>query len=93
MEGYEKYYPGVTKKLIDSYIEESIHRRSLEKVMVDCETANTSRGMNYALIVVFITVIGACVSAFLGSTIIGSIIGLGGLATLAYTFIQGKKSK
>lgn len=93
MEGYEKFYPGVTKVIIDSYIEESTHRRGLEKEMVKCETNNTSKGMNYALIVVGITVIGACVSAFLGSTVIGSIIGVGGLATLAYTFIQGRKSK
>ena len=93
MEGYEKFYPGVSKVLIDSYVDESNHRRELERKMVNCETANTTRGMNYALLVVIITVIGACISAYLGSTLIGSIIGVGGLATLAYTFIQGKKSK
>ena len=93
MSGYEKFYPGTTQKLIDSYIDESNHRRGLEKKMVDCEIANTSRGMNYALIVVMVTVVGACVSAYLGSTVIGSIIGVGGMATLAFTFIQGRKSK
>lgn len=61
--------------------------------MVKSEISNTSKGMNFALIVVGITVAGACLSAFLGSTVIGSLIGVGGLATLAYTFIQGKKSK
>ena len=91
--GYELYYPGVTKKLIDSFLDESSHRRELEKVMVKCETSRTIKGMNYALVVVIIAVLGACYSAFLGSTIIGSIIGVGGLSTLAYTFIQGKKSK
>lgn len=93
MEGYEKFYPKTTQKLIDSYINESEHRRRLEVKMVECEIKNTSRGMNYALIVVLITVIGACLSAYLNSTIIGSIIGVGGMATLAYTFIQGRKQK
>ncbi len=93
MAGYEALYPGTTKKIIDSYIDESNHRRSLENKMVDCEIKNTSKGMNFALIVVITTVIGACVSAYLNSTIIGSIIGVGGMATLAYNFIQGKKAK
>jgi uncharacterized membrane protein len=93
VEEYEKLYPGVTKILIDNFIDESTHRRDLEKEMVHCEISNTLKGMNYAMIVVFITVAGACVSAYLGSTVIGSIIGIGGLATLVHSFIQGKKAK
>jgi len=91
IEGYEKFYPGVAKRIIEDSIDEAIHRRSLEQKMVNCEVSNTSRGMNYALIVVFMAISGACVSAYFESTVIGSIIGIGGLATLAFTFIQGKK--
>lgn len=91
MEGYEKYYPGVTKRLIEDSINEGIHRRQLEEKMVSCEIKNTLRGMYFALIVVVLAIAGAVLSAYLGSTVIGSIIGIGGLATLAYTFIQGKK--
>ncbi len=93
LEGYEKFYPGATKRIIDNLIDDDNHKRSLELALVTSEIRNTAKGMNYALIVVIVTVCGACLSAYLGSTVIGSIIGVGGLATLAYTFIQGKKNK
>jgi uncharacterized membrane protein len=91
LEGYENFNPGTTKQLIDSFIAESSHRRDIEKEMVSCETKNTSRGMHYALLVVITTIIGACVCAYFDSPVIGSIIGVGGIATLAYNFIQGRR--
>lgn len=96
LKGYEGFYPGVTKVIIDNYISEGQHRRIQEQKIVESEINSTKLGQWLALFVVTMVLSSVCYCAYIGSTastIIGSIVGVGGLAALAYTFIQGRKKE
>ncbi|MCW3108455.1 MAG: hypothetical protein JWQ09_2961 [Segetibacter sp.] len=91
IKSYEENYPGVTRKIIDAFLEEGSHRQLLELKLVESEIEATKRGTNYALICVFIVVAACCYCAFLKSEVIAGILGAGGLATIVYVFIQGRR--
>lgn len=92
LKDYEVLYPGTTKAIIDNFMEESKHRREIEKSITDREDDNTKRGMNYALcsLVLILITVGVC--AYFDKTLIASVIGVGGLVTLVYNFIQGRRN-
>lgn len=93
LEQYEKFYPGITKVLIDEFQKQSSHRIKLESMAVASGIQNSKRGQIFAFILALIVIVGGFALIFLGKNIIGMTAVLGSIATLAGVFIYGNKIK
>ncbi len=93
MEAYEKIQPGITKILLDSFVEQSQHRMQLEKATINSGISNSKRGQVFAFILSLSVIIGGFVLVFMDKNVIGISAILGALATLVGIFIYGNKSK
>jgi uncharacterized membrane protein len=91
---YERVYPGAAKLFVDWVNEETAHRRAMEirdqanrHELEMHEARNSSRGLNYALIVCLAGFAAATWLGLTGHDIVAGIFGAVDLASLAGIFI------
>lgn len=93
LERYKEVMPDLPERIVKMAEKEGDHRRALEMKVVRGELNMKERGQWFGL---FIAVFTLSLSAFLvwnGHEIPGSIIGVGGVATLVAIFVTGKTKK
>jgi len=93
LSGYEECVPGSAKLIINSFIEESKHRRNLEEKLVNSQIRSDLLGMIFGLIIGIGGLTAATLCAFLGQPWPASIIGGGTLVGLVSVFVVGQKIK
>jgi len=74
LEGWERIYPGITKKLVEQTERQTAHRHQLETMMAEGAERRANRGQ---FIMAFIAVFGLSLSAYVGlkgNWIVGSVL-------------------
>lgn len=93
LKGYESVYPGAAKLIIDNAIEESVHRRKTNTLIITEGYAQQRRGQNYGLIVALSFLALSVLVILLGYPVAGTILGSVDLVALVGVFVIGQFSK
>jgi uncharacterized membrane protein len=88
---YEKACPGAADRIITMAEEQLRHRHELEKLVTESSVNDGRRGVVFAFILGFTTIICGTAIAILGHNITGTIFGGVGLASIIGTFIYGTR--
>lgn len=86
---YEKYCPGITQKLIDTYAKQVDHRIMLEKTVILSKENRATRGQVLAFILGLTIIIGGFVLIAIGKNGYGIAAIIGAVATLITSFYGG----
>ena len=86
---YDKYVPGLSEKLINNFLEESNHRREMERDAAKNDIILSRRGQIFALIAVVICVIVGGLVAWHGQPLAGGTIATGTIVAVVTVFITG----
>src|SRR3989338_6291096 len=90
---FDEVVPGAAERIIKMAEDQSIHRKELEKKVIDSDIARSKWGQILGFV---IAIAGLAVSAIVvvyGSAIAGGIIGVGTLASLVGVFMYGSKTR
>ena len=90
---FDEVVPGAAERIIKMAEDQSIHRKELEKKVIDSDIARSKWGQILGFV---IAIAGLAVSAIIvvyGSAIAGGIIGVGTLASLVGVFMYGSKTR
>lgn len=93
LDHYNSIYPGSAKIIIDNFIAQSEHRRSLEKIVIKTGSRDSLMGIIFAFIIGMTTVIGSIVCILQNKEGAGTSLGIVGLSSLVGTFIYGTRQK
>ena len=93
MRNYDEITPGIAEKIFNNFLEESQHRRIIEKDYMTNENKNSRLGVIFAFILGMTGLVGGIISSIYGNPASGAIIGIGSLASLVGVFIYGTKNK
>lgn len=92
LEGYERALPGSAEKILEMAMKEQQHRHTLEHAEQQEESAHIQRGQRFGVTVALATLAAAVLIVIYGDSVatgvIGSLLGVGGLATIAGAFIH-----
>jgi uncharacterized membrane protein len=88
---YEKILPGSTERIITMAEKQSAHRQSLEMIAVKSGANDSRLGLIFGLIIGLAALCLAGFCSYIGSPIVGGLIGFGGLTGLVSVFVIGKK--
>jgi len=90
---FDEVVPGAAERIIKMAEDQSIHRKELEKKVIDSDIARSKWGQILGFV---IAIAGLAVSAIIvvyGNAIAGGIIGVGTLASLVGVFMYGSKTR
>ena len=90
---FDEVVPGAAERIIKMAEDQSIHRKELEKKVVDSDITRSKWGQILGFV---IAIAGLAVSAIIvvyGNAIAGGIIGVGTLASLVGVFMYGSKTR
>src|SRR3990167_2352961 len=90
---FDEVVPGAAERIIKMAEDQSIHRKELEKKVIDSDIARSKWGQILGFV---IAITGLAVSAIIvvyGNAIAGGIIGVGTLASLVGVFMYGSKTR
>jgi uncharacterized membrane protein len=93
MERYEQILPGAAERIFKVFEDQSKHRQTLEKRVIDSECLNSRLGIICALCIALVTIIGAIICVMNGHELGGGILGTGGLTSLVTVFIYGSRQR
>ncbi|MBF0239768.1 MAG: DUF2335 domain-containing protein [SAR324 cluster bacterium] len=98
MESYKRIYPASIEIIFEHFRNEQNHRHELEKRQLEAnieiirEEQNLyRRAQNFAFVIGLIALLCGITATALGNTVVGSIIGGGGVAGLVGTFLYTSK--
>ncbi len=92
---YDNLAPGCAAQIIDQFVEQSKHRRSLEAKVIDHEISQSSKGLYAGLLIAIIGLVGGLYVVSQGYEIAGLttvIAAVGGLAGL-FVFVQNSRKE
>lgn len=99
LSGYESACPGAADRIIRMAEEEGVHRRSVQKLVVDAQIeevrsqfAEAKRGQICAVVIAVAGLFAGAYTAVAGYQIAGSFLGVGGVGGIVTTFILGRKA-
>lgn len=90
---FDEVVPGSAERIIKMAEDQSIHRKDLERKVIESDIARSKLGQVLGF---FIAIIGLGISAVIsiyGNAIAGGIIGVGTLASLVGVFMYGAKTR
>jgi uncharacterized membrane protein len=90
LQTYEQIYKGSAKKLIDSFIQETEHRRAKEMRALEGQLEYRKRGQLFGLIIGLTAIVAGATAAALGAQWSGAVIGGGGVIGLVSVFVIGR---
>ena len=93
LEHYNAIYPDSAKIIIDNFIAQSEHRRSLEKTLINAGSRDSLLGIISAFIIGMTTVIGSVICILQNKEHVGLSLGIVGLSSLVGTFIYGTRQR
>lgn len=98
LEAYKNIHPPSVEIIFEHFQKEQTHRHQLEKIQLDAnieiikeEQDLYRRAQNFAFGIGMISLLCGIIATFLDNTIVGSIIGGGGVAGLVGTFLYSAK--
>jgi uncharacterized membrane protein len=91
LQQYETIYKGSAKKTIDAFVQESDHRRALERRALEGQIEYTRRGQLFGLIIGLCAIVAGATTAALGAEWSGAVIGGGGVIGLVSVFVMGHR--
>ncbi len=91
LQQYEQVLEGSAQSIIDSFVKQGDHRRSLEREYLDADSRRADRGqiLAFVLALAFLIVAGALV--WHGEALAGTTIGTVDLVALVTVFIVGRR--
>ncbi len=89
LEAFERIYPGSAKLIIDNVMEQSLHRRSLESIVVKSGSRDSLLGILCAFIMGMTLIIGSVICILNNKEAVGLSLGGLGLSGLVGAFIYG----
>lgn len=95
MAAYDKILPGAAEKILNMAVNQSDHRMSMEKKMVEADIRDGRLGEWFAFIISMTAIIGGfLVMLFVKGntgTIVGGVFGIAGLGSVISVFITGTR--
>ena len=99
MKEYAEIYPEFPGRFIEIFERQQAHDHEVEiaviannKEIISNNQSLQRRGQTFGFILALVGLIGGLTASFLGSPIVGGIIGAGGLALLAGVFVYSRKN-
>ena len=93
LEKFDKVVPGAAERIIKMAEEQSLHRRGLEKKVIDSDIQRSKWGQILGFVIAIIGLIVSALIAIYGNAIAGGILGVGTLASLVSVFMYGSKTR
>ena len=93
LERYNDVYSGSAKIIIDNFIIQSNHRRSLEAIVIKAGSRDSLIGIISAFILGMTAIIGSVICILHNKESFGFSLGLTGIGGLVGTFIYGTRQK
>lgn len=93
LEKYEQILPGAAERILKLAEDQSKHRQSLEKKVIDQDVRNSLLGIICAFLVSVSFIIASAYTTVNGHPVVGSLIGSGGLTGLVAVFIYGSRAR
>jgi uncharacterized membrane protein len=90
LQQYGNIYKGSSKKIIDAFIQETEHRRDIEKRALEGQIEYTKRGQLFGLVIGLTAIVAGATAAALRAQWGGAIIGGGGVIGLVSVFVIGR---
>src|SRR5438045_3758961 len=90
LQQYDNLYKGSAKKIIDVFIQETEHRRAMEKRALEGQLEYTKRGQLFGLIIGVTAIVAGATVAALGAEWSGAVIGGAGVIGLVSVFVIGR---
>ncbi|MBI5524271.1 MAG: DUF2335 domain-containing protein [Desulfarculus sp.] len=90
---YEQVLPGVADRIVAMAEKEQAHRHGMQDVRTKAAIRDSGRGVVFAFILCLAAIAGGSITAIVSAPLAGGAIALGGLASLAGTFIYGTRLK
>lgn len=88
---FNEVLPGAAERIIKMAEDQSVHRKGLEKKVIDSDISRSKWGQILGFIMGMTGIVASVVIAIFGSPIAGSIMGVGTLASLVGVFMYGSK--
>lgn len=93
LQKFNEVVPGSAERIIKMAEEQSVHRRALEKKVIDSDIAGSKLGQILGFIIAIAGLVVALLTAIFGNAIAGGFIGVGTLASLVSVFMYGSKTR
>jgi uncharacterized membrane protein len=90
---YEQIVSGAARQLMDDFLSEGEHRRSLQQQVVDDSSSAVRTGQLLALLIILLLIGIGAAATFTGHEVVASIIFAGGFAAVAATFIASRMTQ
>ncbi len=90
---FDEIVPGSAERIIKMAEEQSVHRKDLEKKVINSDIARSKWGQILGFVISIAGLIVSGLVAIYGSAVAGSIIGVSTLASLVGVFMYGSKSR
>ena len=93
LEKYNRVIPNAAERILKMAEDQSHHRQTLEKKVIDHDILNSRLGIVFAFIIAISFITASYFAAIKDHPIYGGIMGTAGLTSLVYVFIYGSKSR
>lgn len=90
---FDEVVPGAAERILVMAEEQSAHRRSLERKVIDSDIARSKWGQVLGFCIAIAGLVASGWIAVYGSAITGGVIGAGTLASLVWVFMYGAKTR
>ena len=90
---FDEVVPGAAERIIKMAEDQSIHRKELEKKVIDSDIARSKWGQILGFVIAIAGLVVSAIVVVYGSAIAGGIIGVGTLASLVGVFMYGSKTR
>lgn len=93
MAEYEEILPGAAERILSMAEEQSKHRRSMEKIVIESGSIDSLLGVVTGFLIGISTISGGVFLAYNNKELSGLALGTSGLASLVGVFIYGTRSR
>ena len=90
---FDEVVPGAAKRILTMAEEQSLHRRTLERKVIDSDIARSKWGQILGFCIAIAGLVASSFIAVYGSAVTGGVIGAGTLASLVWAFMYGAKTR
>ncbi len=91
LSAYDQVEPGLANRIVTMAEEEAVHRRGIEKKVINAQILETTLGQFLGFGIGTITIGGGVIASIYGSAILGAGISTVGVVGLVSVFIIGRK--
>ncbi len=93
LQKFNEVVPGAAERIIKMAEEQSVHRRALEKKVIDSDIARSKYGQILGFVIAIAGLVVAALIAIYGNAIAGGAIGVSTLVSLVGVFMYGSKTR